>query len=50
MTTDHEDARAGRETRIKKFLSFWTTFPGVLAGGVLLMVVITVLIVVVSLL
>ncbi|MBW2316170.1 MAG: hypothetical protein JRH10_18530 [Deltaproteobacteria bacterium] len=48
MTTDSEDEQAGSKTRIKSFLSFWATFPGVLTGGVLLFIGITVLIVVAS--
>ncbi|MCP5056489.1 MAG: hypothetical protein GY937_07140 [bacterium] len=48
MTTDSEDEQARSETRIKRFLSFWATFPGVLTGGVLLLIGITVLVVVIS--
>ncbi len=42
MTTDSKDEQARSKTRIKSFLSFWTTFPGVLTIGGLLLVGITV--------
>jgi hypothetical protein len=40
--TDGEDREARSTTRIGRFLSFWTTFPGVLTIGGLLLVGITV--------
>ncbi len=39
--TDGEDREARSTTRIGRFLSFWTTFPGVLTLAGLLLVGIT---------
>ena len=44
MGTDSGDQQGRSMTRIKSFLAFWTTFPGVLTGGVVLLIAITVLI------
>ena len=46
--TDSEDRPASGTTRIERFLSFWTTFPGVLTAGAVLLIGITMLIVVIS--
>ena len=45
VRTDSEDRQARSMTRIKSFLSFWATFPGVLTGGVVLLIGITVFVV-----
>ncbi len=48
VRTDSEDRQASSMTRIKSFLAFWGTFPGVLTAGVVALIGITVLIVVTS--
>ncbi len=54
MSTDPEDEPTREDrlttstTRFNRFLSFWATFPGVLTGGVFLLVGITVVIAVLS--
>ncbi|MCP3984481.1 MAG: hypothetical protein GY723_08825 [bacterium] len=48
MGTDSEDRQAKSMTRIKSFLAFWATFPGVLVGGAVLLIAITVFIVLTS--
>ena len=45
VRTDSEDRQARSMTRIKSFLSFWATFPGVLTGGAVLLIGITVFVV-----